>query len=187
VKGGGKNQIRLVEAVIEGNAGIEIDVSFIKKSEIQYFESHDASQERLANIKTKQSEEALNVVLANIVLAKKILSSAGCYKKLDGGIGGIGVETWILQHGGSFWEAGQKFLELAKDKYGQPIPLSQFQTEYQIIDPGQNAKDGMHDNFIDKLKEKAYLKMFSALDQYFYGGGIPIKKLTGIEKLGLIN
>lgn len=162
-----ENQLRMINASIEGNFDIEIDISFIEKSEIQYFESHEASQERLENIKNTQGHEVFERVLANIVLAKNILSVGGCYKKFDGGMGGIGVETWILQHGGSFWEAGQKFLEKASDKYGQLISLDRFKGQYQIIDPGQNAKNGNHDNFLDRLTKESYKRMFITLKDYF--------------------
>jgi hypothetical protein len=59
------------------------------------------------------------MVLANIVYAKKVLKAGSAYKpsrsdKSQGGLGGVGIENWILQYGGSFIDAAQSFVDAAK-------------------------------------------------------------------------
>lgn len=84
----------------------------LKKKLKNYFRI-EAVRERLNGIK-ENDPEGYKRVIANIVLAKEFLKKEGIYKKVGadkatefGGFGGVGVENWILQNGGSFVEAGK--------------------------------------------------------------------------------
>ena len=81
-------------------------------------------------------------VVANIMYAKALLKEAGAYKPsrgiLDGdrdfgGLGGVGIENWILQYGGSFIEAAKDFIKHAEGK-----DFIDFEKEYAIMDFGQD-------------------------------------------------
>ncbi len=157
----GGYQLRLKGATaIPGNP--DIDIAFVRNSELMAYGSHDAVSERLNAIADPTERRR---VIANIVLAKKVLKEAGVYKKLDGGIGGIGVENWILLHGGNFLEACRTFLAAAQQD-GRVLNLSEFRSNYPLRDPGINVKFGKHDDFVDLLKPDGYAKMLSALRVY---------------------
>mgnify|MGYP007057773397 CR=1 FL=1 len=67
----------------------------------------------------------------------------------QGGIGGIGVENWILQNGGSFVQACRSFLAVAFDKNGCLIPFEEFK---------KNAK---------QYSEKSYKRIFTILHKRY--------------------
>ena len=98
-----------------------------------------------------------------------------CYKKGNygqGGLGGIGVENWILQNGGSFVEASKTFLDAALDKDGNMVPFDEFKEKYVVWNFGENhfaVRDGKypHNNFIaDNMNENGYQKMTQALKEH---------------------
>ena len=71
----------------------------------------------------KYLSKKYELVIANILFAKKLLKENGCYKpdrgeKPEGGLGGVGIENWILQNGGSLKKAAESFLETANDSTG---------------------------------------------------------------------
>lgn len=130
---------------------VDIDVTAAKKSLALSYSSDMCVRDRLENIR-ENSPESYNYVKANIIMAKKILKSLGIYKKLGsdgatehGGFGGIGVENWILQNGGSFKTAIDTFLEAA-DKAES---YDEFKKIYPIFDFGFNHREGniRHDRF----------------------------------------
>ena len=144
---------------------IDIDISFIQKTDKMDYSSDESLRDRLRSIK-EQHPEDYDFVLANIINAKEVLKEGEVYKKQQGGIGGIGIENWILQHGGSFQEAATSFLEAAQGK-----TLSEFQTAYPIWDFGKNHyadEKGFYkyDNFISNLTEEGYTKMQQQLSNY---------------------
>ena len=144
---------------------IDIDISFIQKTDKMDYSSDESLRDRLRSIK-EQHPEDYDFVLANIINAKEVLKEGEVYKKQQGGIGGIGIENWILQHGGSFQEAATSFLEAAQGK-----TLSEFQTAYPIWDFGENHyadEKGFYkyDNFISNLTEEGYTKMQWQLSNY---------------------
>ena len=118
--------------------------------------------------------------MANIILAKTILKSdeIKAYKprrtdEEQGGLGGIGVENWILQNGGSFIEASRTFVSSAFDKNGNLVPFEEFKKKYEIWDFGENhfsaRKKGeyLYDNFVSKnMNETGYKKMAEGLRNY---------------------
>lgn len=109
-----------------------------------------------------------------------MLKKEGIYKKANsdkatcyGGFGGVGVENWILQNGGSFVKAMKTFLEAAE----KAESFDEFQEIYPIFDFGQNhmSKGYRHDSYIRGISEKGYAKMKEVFKRY-------IKELTGQEQ-----
>ncbi len=160
----------------------DIDISFIPTKEI-YYSTDQALSDRLETIKN-QDEMRYRMVIANIVKAKKVLKAAGVYKAYrsdnkQGGLGGVGIENWILQYGGSFKEAALDFLTHAQGK-----SFIEFEKDYHIIDFGNNhvskAKgDFPYDSFIVKnMRQEGFLKMCTALEAY-------LKSLSNDENLKL--
>ena len=152
---------------------IDLDFSLTPQKE-KYLSTEDAITEQLENIKM-QDEKKYKLVLANIMFAKAFLKHAGVYKPsrgiLDGdrqfgGIGGVGIENWVLQHGGSFIDAAKDFVEHAEGK-----EFMEFQKEYAIMDFGKNHVEVSkgyfpYDNFVMKnMRYKGYELMKSALKQ----------------------
>ncbi|MBP7134336.1 hypothetical protein KBA73_03910, partial [Patescibacteria group bacterium] len=160
------HQLRLYGAKVNGEE-VDIDLAFTSKSELVVFNSHDASAARLEAIRTEQGEVAYERVLTNISVAKQILKESHAYKRLeDNGIGGMGVENWILNHQGSLFEACHSFLRAAKDEQGKTRAFSEFQDRYPILDPGINEKYRKHDNYTRLLSEGAYHKMVAGLEAF---------------------
>ena len=120
---------------------IDIDISFTQKRD-KFDYSTDTCLSDLLRTIEKEYPEQFPLVKANIVYAKKILKAGKAYKsrrssEAEGGLGGIGVEYWILQNGGSFINAVNSFLAQAV-KDGNIIPYEEFKDKYQIWDFGKN-------------------------------------------------
>lgn len=85
------------------------------------------------------------LVRANVIQAKEVLGAAKAYlpsssneaENADekGGMGGVGVEEWILQNGGSFKNAAKSFVEAAEK--AQNI-FNKFRYEYHVWGAGEN-------------------------------------------------
>ena len=169
---GGYYQLRVEKAKgIDGDP--DVDIGFAKNSELTAYGSHDAVREKLDRISEAHGQDAYRSVQANIIVAKQILKKGEAYKKLEhGGLGGIGVENWILQNGGNFLEASRSFLEAAEYQGpGEHLSYENFAKKYTIRDPGTNIKFMKHDEFIaQNLKPEGYTKMLAALDTYLKGG-----------------
>lgn len=151
---------------------IDIDVTFTQKTNKTTYSTDMALEERLNNIKENNSDKYEDVI-ANIVLAKYVLKKANCYKpdrsdSNQGGIGGVGVENWILQNGGSFKNSCLEFLSAATID-GQMVPFNEFKQKYFIWDLGENRENRNEypfDNFINNMNESGYKKMYNALSTY---------------------
>ena len=145
---------------------LDIDIAFTRKSELSVYGSHDAVKEKLDWIKNNVGEDEYKTVIANIILTKEILKKGSAYKKFEhGGMGGIGVENWILASGGNMKEAFRSFYEAANDN-GHRLSLFVFREKYKIVDPGVNVKFLNHDNFIYLLKEEGYQAMLNVVENY---------------------
>lgn len=163
---------RLKNVQIEGLAEpVDIDITFVEKTNKLTHSTDMALQDRLSTIKSQNTDE-YNLVIANILLAKKVLKEAGVYKPNrgevpQGGLGGVGIENWILQNNGSFIEAAKSFLDAAEGK-----SFSEFCQVYQLWDFGENhlaEKRGKysHDNFVTaNMSEEGYHKMCEVLKKY---------------------
>ena len=162
--------LRLKQVFLDGLAEpVDIDITFVQKTNKVQYSTDMALTDRLTNIK-KQSEHKYHQVLANIIYAKQFLKAAGAYKPRRspeaegvGGLGGVGIENWVLQHGGSFKQAARDFLSVA-DNYSS---FEDFRTYYPVWDYGENHKgirSKPHDNFVaDNMNQEGYDRMKQAL------------------------
>ena len=157
---------RFKNVKIEGlDQPIDIDISFIEKTDKIEYSSDQALKDRLHTIQTEHQEQ-YNVILANIIEAKKTLKEGDVYKKQQGGISGIGIENWILQNRGSFLDAAQSFLDASEGK-----SVEEFKETYSIWDFGENHYSDEeniyhYDNFITNLTAEGYQKMKTTLSKY---------------------
>lgn len=136
---------------------IDIDISFMTQKKT-YLSTEKSILEKLTSMK-EQDYEKYKLVLANIMFAKDFLKGYGVYKparalpeyaKSIGGLGGIGIENWLLQNGGSFIDAAKEFTAMAQNK-----DFLTFISTYPIMDFGQNhvfvSQDKFpYDNFVPK-------------------------------------
>ena len=162
--------LRLKQVSIDGLAEpVDIDITFAQKTNKVQYSTDMALTDRLTNIK-KQSEQKYHQVLANIIYAKQFLKAAGAYKprrspgtKGIGGLGGVGIENWVLQHGGSFKQAARDFLAVADSCSS----FEDFCAHYPVWDYGENhkgIKNKPHDNFVaDNMNPEGYERMKEAL------------------------
>lgn len=146
---------------------VDIDITFMGKDEHIQYSTDMSVRDRLKNLK-ESNLEGYKYTIGNIVLAKTMLKEKGLYKKSTspgatnyGGFGGVGVENWILQNGGSFAKAIETFLEASE----KAKDFSEFKEIYPIFDFGQNhmAKEYSHDSFIRGLTDSGYIEMKSEL------------------------
>lgn len=167
----GTGDFRLKSVQIDTDMSVDIDITFTEKTDNVSYSTDMALQDRLATIQ-RNDPEKYKYVVANILLAKQVLKKAEAYKPNrgeipQGGLGGVGIENWILQNGGSFIDAARSFVEAADGK-----SFSEFQSTYQIWDFGDNhlaERRGQyaHDNFIaNNMSEAGYQKMVVALKEY---------------------
>ena len=167
----GAGDFRLKGVQIDNKTNVDIDITFTKKTDKIAYSTDMALRDRLSTIK-KIDPEKYKYVVANILLAKRVLKEAGAYKPNrgeipQGGLGGVGIENWILQNGGSFIDAAKSFVAEAERK-----SFSEFQSTYQIWDFGDNHlaernEQYPHDNFVSKnMSDAGYQRMVQALEDY---------------------
>lgn len=178
---------RLKNVQLDNETNVDIDISFVPKTDKISYSTDMSLQDRLATIK-KNNPEKYKYVVANILLAKQVLKQAEAYKPNrgevpQGGLGGVGIENWILQNGGSFIDAAQSFVEAAEGK-----TFKEFSSTYQIWDFGDNhlaARKGTypHDNFVaNNMSESGYKKMVQALQEYLKTREIDQTHTGGIRR-----
>lgn len=160
----GMIMFRSQEVEIDG-VKMDIDIGFNKKSDSEEFAAHDALKEKYRAIEQVGGKQALLDTLTNIRYAKKMLKGAECYKKgtmgenPQGGLGGIGVEYWIIQNGG---DAVKAFKDFAKVAYVEKklVPFEEFKAKYKIFSAGQNLRGSVKvENFTFNMTEEGYGKM----------------------------
>lgn len=167
----GAGDFRLKGVQIDNKTNVDIDITFTKKTDKIAYSTDMALRDRLSTIK-KIDPEKYKYVVANILLAKQVLKEAGAYKPNrgeipQGGLGGVGIENWILQNGGSFIDAAKSFVAEAGRK-----SFSEFKSTYQIWDFGDNHlaernEQYPHDNFVSKnMSDAGYQRMVQALEDY---------------------
>ena len=165
-------KVRLTDVSIPGlEDKIDLDFSLTPQKEI-YLSTEDALKQKLDNMK-EQDHERYRMVIANIMYAKDMLKRAGSYKparsildgdRANGGLGGVGIENWILQNGGSLLDAAADFMSVAEGK-----DFLEFEKEYFLMDFGCNhvgkSKDEWpYDNFVvNNMRHFGYDKMKAAL------------------------
>ena len=166
-----KRDFRLKDVQIDTDMNVDIDISFVERTDKVTYSTDMAVNDRLATI-YKCDPEKYKYVIANILLAKKVLKEAEAYKPNrgevpQGGLGGVGIENWILQNGGSFVDAVKSFLSVAKGK-----SFEEFIKCYSVWDFGENhlaerRGEYSHDNFVScNMSEDGYKKMCTALKNY---------------------
>ena len=167
----GTGDFRLKNVQIDTDMSVDIDITFTEKTDKVSYSTDMALQDRLATIQ-RNDPEKYKYVVANILLAKQVLKKAEVYKPNrgelpQGGLGGVGIENWILQNGGSFIDAAKSFVKAVDGK-----SFSEFQSTYQIWDFGDNhlaERRGLylHDNFVsNNMSEAGYQKMVQTLKEY---------------------
>ena len=177
VKSGNQINGDIKEMVIKiDNEEYKLDLSFTRKTDKVSYSTEMCVEDRLNTIKRKYPDK-YKLVLSNIIFAKKYLKENECYKKGSygqGGLGGVGVENWILQNGGSFYDAAVDFISNAYTKDGEQIDFEIFKEKYFVWDFGENfytdrenskslKKNNLHDNFIsNNLTKEGYQKMCKA-------------------------
>ena len=153
-----------------GDRDIEIDIS--PRQLLNNIEtSSDAVLLERLTIMEEQDPQKYREVITNILAAKTMLKKAKCYKKhsgtthSQGGLGGVGVENWILQHGGSLVEAARG------GHAGKPVDFAKFKSQYQVWDYGENymtndADDSgsyPYDEFVYRnMDPGGYVRMYQA-------------------------
>ena len=183
----GTGDFRLKNVQIDTDMSVDIDITFTEKTDKVSYSTDMALQDRLATIQ-RNDPEKYKYVVANILLAKQVLKKAEVYKPNrgeipQGGLGGVGIENWILQNGGSFIDAAKSFVEVADGK-----SFSEFQSTYQIWDFGDNhlaERRGLysHDNFVtNNMSEAGYQKMVQALKEYLKTMEIDQIQTEGIKR-----
>lgn len=152
---------------------VDIDISFEPKKDNISYSTDMCLKDRLNTI-YEQDREKYKEVCANILYAKEVLKNGGCYYKHGhskctgyGGLGGVGIENWILQHGGSFIDAAESFLKacMNDDKTGY-VDWNTFKNRYSVWDFGENfhGSENQHDNFVySNMDEDGYKKMIEVL------------------------
>lgn len=167
----GSGDFRLKKVQLDADTVVDIDITFTEKTDKVSYSTDMALQDRLKTIKKKDPNK-YDYVVANILLAKKVLKEAGVYKPNrgeipQGGLGGVGIENWILQNGGSFIDAARSFVVAAEGR-----SFDEFKKVYQIWDFGENhlaERRGLysHDNFVENnMSENGYNTMVQALKEY---------------------
>ena len=157
------------------NIDFDIDVTFIGKTNKMEYSTEMALTERLNAIK-EQYPEQYDIIISNIVIAKYLLKSAGVYKssKSDpkqGGLGGVGIENWILQNNGSLEQAIDEFLKYSIDEKGNQLSFEEFKKNYHIWDFGANHESDIpkypYDDFVEfNMTEEGYKKMCTVIKLY---------------------
>ena len=157
-------QFRYKKVAIEGaEKPLDIDITFMQKDGKVTYSTDMCVRDRLEGLK-RDNPEGYQYVISNIVLAKRVLKEEGLYKKASspgateyGGFGGVGVENWILENGGSFAKAMDTFIEAASKSQD----FEEFKDKYPIYDFGQNhmAKSYQHDSFVKGLTSQGYARM----------------------------
>ena len=159
------------EATIPGLGTIKLDITFIQKNDKVEYSTEMALQDRMDTI-YKSNPAVGDEVTANVILAKLLLKQAGCYKPNrkdpnQGGLGGVGIENWITQNGGTLETAANSFLKASEGK-----TYNQFKQIYHIHDYGKNhlyKKKGKYpyDDFVfDNMNSIGYQKMQEVLRKY---------------------
>lgn len=158
----------------------DIDISFSTTKEKYYSKEYILNS--LFNGMQKQNEEKYRLVLANIMYTKSLLKSKGVYKHAKGirgdhsygGLGGIGIENWIVQNGGSFIEASKSFLDAAQDRN-----FIEFQKNYEVLDYGKDhicVAKGLYpysNYIIENMRSNGYLIMKETLEEFLNNLTIP--------------
>lgn len=159
--------------VLIGKELTNINIHFYPKSNKLKYPEEMAIKDFLAAIR-KESYEKYKLVLANIIEAKRVLKKAKLYNPYSESLYGITdnfIENWILQHGGSFYEATKSFLA-----YELKYSYKDFPGHYFVWNFGEIVKDihqgtYFRENFIDNIEYDIVEQMENALYEYSQNQG----------------
>lgn len=165
--------LRFTDVKLDDGTIVEVDVSIVVKTNKVTYSSDMCLRDRLSTIE-KKDKEKIKYVVANVILAKHILKAAEVYKSRkaatpQGGLGGIGIENWVLQNGGSFYDAAKSFIDAAEGK-----SYEEFRQIYSVWDFGENhfsvrKNKYEYDNFVsDNMTPQGYRNMVEVLKKYIY-------------------
>lgn len=164
-----KSDLRLSDIYIPGvKEPIKVDITFAEKNSKVKYSTEMCVCDRLKTIKENYPNDYYTV-LANIVLAKILLKDSKAYKKKNsredrqGGLGGIGVETWILQNNGSLFKAINTFLktsELAAEFYGFNL--------YDLMEFSKKDQSRLVSNIINEAHNKPVEEPYKDLFKVFH-------------------
>ena len=181
------NIIRLKHVNIPGiNEEIQVDITMEQKTNRIRYSTDESLRRRIAAMRIEDPEKT-DQAIANIIFAKKFCKAVGAYKPhrspdipedKKGGLGGVGVENWILQNGGSFVESAKNFVAAARNQDDTIKSYEDFCADYQIFDFGENhmSKPGedKHDNFVSRNMSKGgYNRLVKALKDFVDNGVFP--------------
>ena len=168
----GNDNIRLKQVMVPGiPTPVDLDITYQSKADNLTYTTDMAIADRLESIR-RYHPDKYEDVLDNIIYAKHFLKEAGAYKpshsrENEGGLGGVGIENWVLQNGGSFYDASVSFIAAATDTQGKMIPYKEFKEKYKVYDFGENFYNGKHDEFVsDNMTPEGYERMYKALLTY---------------------
>ena len=167
----GNGDYRLKGVSIDADTTVDIDISFAIRTDGIDYSSDACLKDRLKTIR-EQDPDKYKYVVSNVLLAKQVLKEGGVYKPYrsdssQGGLGGIGIENWVLEHGGSFVDAARSFVDAADGK-----SWNEFNNTYFVWDFGQNYfaernSRYLYDNFVyNNMSEAGYNKMVAVLKNY---------------------
>lgn len=162
---------------------VELDITFAQKTNKVGYSTDMALKDRLDTIRELDPSKADEVV-ANIIFAKQFFKEIGAYKPKHaggnipdsekGGMGGVGIENWILNNGGSFVAAARDFMAAAD----QSTSFPDFCSRYSVFDFGVNhgrkgrvdtedSQIGTTGNFIvNNMNDTGYNKIKAALEKF---------------------
>lgn len=163
------SDFRDVEATVKGLGKIDLDITYVQKTNKTEYSTEMSAKDRMDTLESIDPEMKDEVV-ANIVLAKMLLKKSDCYKprrksEEQGGLGGIGIENWITQNGGTLESAARSFLEASEGR-----SYDEFKTVYHVHDYGKNhiSRGGYpyNDFVFNNMNATGYEKMKTALGKY---------------------
>lgn len=191
------DKLRLYGVKIDGlSEPVDIDISPVQKTNLVQYSTEMSLTDRMSNIRNQSVGEDADYVTLNVLYAKQFMKDLGVYHKgAEGGLGGVGIETLVLQNGGSFVQAAADFVshcnglnfETAKRKWGiydfgqdHYAGRDKFTAETDGYEDIRNRNDNfLNDNFLNNMTKDGYDKVLNALKQYLKDNKIKIDPVTG--------
>lgn len=145
---------------------VDMDGTYSPKSLAFEYSPDECVNDRLHSIE-EQHPGASKYVRAQIVLAKAMLKDLGIYKRRTspgggqlGGFGGIGVENWILQNGGSLEQAMETLVDASRGPDGKVLGRDEFAEKYTIYEYGHNHMSAERTHEVDgQLETPSYVPL----------------------------
>jgi len=177
---------RFTDVLLPGLPPLKIDITFADKNDTITYSSDMCIKDRFSTMNKASKNDTIKAI-ANIMFAKQLLKNNHVYKSRlsstpEGGMSAIGIETWILSHGGSFIDAAIDFV----NKYNEALEITEkkgyvsketvwnnFKKIYKVWNFGENYYSlrkkliPLHGEFIDNdMTEDGLYKMAQCLNEY---------------------